>query len=103
MNALKGHTTGLQITGSDGTPGKDGALLLRGLGTFYGNDDGSGSSSTPLIVIDGVVTGLYQYQWGRLPSDIVDYGIERCSFYGYLRFEGCDGRDRGDDPERDKG
>ncbi|MFR6283679.1 MAG: hypothetical protein ACLUN1_07180 [Odoribacter splanchnicus] len=36
MNALKGHTTGLQITGSDGTPGKDGALLLRGLERFTG-------------------------------------------------------------------
>ena len=44
--------------------------------------------------------GLYQYQWGRFAFGYRGYyGIERCSFYGYLRFEGCDGRDRGDDPK----
>ena len=75
MNALKGHTTGLQITGSDGTPGKDGALLLRGLGTFYGNDDGSGSSSTPLIVIDGVITDYTSISGVVSPSDIADITV----------------------------
>ena len=75
MNALKGHTTGLQITGSDGTPGKDGALLLRGLGTFYGNDDGSGSSSTPLIVIDGVITDYTSISGVISPSDIADITV----------------------------
>nr|WP_306447635.1 SusC/RagA family TonB-linked outer membrane protein [Odoribacter splanchnicus] len=56
MNALKGHTTGLQITGSTGRPGQDGDLLLRGLGTLYGMDVFSTDATTPLIVIDGVVT-----------------------------------------------
>lgn len=48
ITTLKGHTTGLQITGSSGTPGIDASLLVRGTGTLYGTE-------TPLIVIDGVV------------------------------------------------
>lgn len=74
MNALKGHTTGLQITGSDGAPGKDGALLLRGLGTFYGDDAGS-SSSTPLIVIDGVITDYTSISGVVSPADIADITV----------------------------
>ncbi|MDR1274580.1 MAG: carboxypeptidase-like regulatory domain-containing protein, partial [Odoribacteraceae bacterium] len=57
MNALRGHTTGLQITGSTGRPGADGDLLLRGLGTLYGVMEGEKQVNTsPLIVIDGVIT-----------------------------------------------
>ena len=50
LSALKGHTTGLQISGSDGNPARNNSLLLRGVGTLYD------SKQYPLIVIDGVVT-----------------------------------------------
>lgn len=75
MNALKGHTTGLQITGSTGRPGKDGDLLLRGLGTFYGSEDGRSSTSTPLIVIDGVITDYTSISGVVSPSDIADITV----------------------------
>lgn len=50
LAALKGHTTGLQISGSNGNPARNNSLLLRGVGTLY---DGK---QYPLIVIDGIVT-----------------------------------------------
>ena len=50
LSALKGHTTGLQISGSDGNPARNNSLLLRGVGTLYD------SKQYPLIVIDGIVT-----------------------------------------------
>lgn len=50
LASLKGHTTGLQISGSDGNPARNNSLLLRGVGTLY---DGK---QYPLIVIDGIVT-----------------------------------------------
>lgn len=76
MNALKGHTTGLQITSSEGRPGEDGALLLRGLGTFYdGGDSENGASSTPLIVIDGVITDYKSISGVVSPSDIADITV----------------------------
>lgn len=68
MNALKGHTTGLQITGSEGKPGKDGELLLRGMGTFF-------SESTPLFVIDGVITDYSNLSGVVSSTDIEDITI----------------------------
>ena len=56
MNALRGHTTGLQITGSSGAPGSDGTPLLRGKGTIYTDSQLGSNPTAPLIVIDGVVT-----------------------------------------------
>ncbi len=76
MNALKGHTTGLQITGSNGEPGKDGDLLLRGLGTLYGVDVSSGTeSATPLIVIDGVVTDYTTISGVIAPTDVEEITV----------------------------
>lgn len=75
MNALKGHTTGLQITGSSGRPGQDGDLLLRGLGTLYGNDSPESSNSSPLIVIDGVITDYTSISGVVAASDIADITI----------------------------
>ena len=49
--------------------------MLRGLGTFYGNDDGSGSSSTPLLVIDGVITDYTSISGVVSPSDIADITV----------------------------
>ena len=64
MDALRGHTTGLHITGSDGTPGSDGSLLLRGLGTLYSGKE------FPLIVIDGVITDYTSLNGVIAPGDI---------------------------------
>ncbi len=74
MNALRGHTTGLQITGSDGTPGKDGDLLLRGLGTLYGVG-GSNTEASPLIVIDGVITDYTSLSGIVAPTDVEEITI----------------------------
>lgn len=73
MNALKGHTTGLHITGSTGEPGQDGNLLLRGMGTFY--NEGASNSSFPLIVIDGVITDYTSLSGVISPSDIADITV----------------------------
>lgn len=77
MNALKGHTTGLHITGSTGEPGQDGDLLLRGMGTLYGVDAtlGATDNATPLIVIDGVITDYTSLSGVVSPSDIADITV----------------------------
>ena len=75
MNALKGHTTGLQITGSSGAPGSDGDLLLRGTGTLYSSNSLSTTSSFPLIVIDGVITDYTSINGVVSPSDIADITV----------------------------
>lgn len=75
MNALRGHTTGLQITGSEGTPGTDGDLLLRGVGTLYSENSVNTSSSTPLIVIDGVITDYTSINGIVSSSDIADITV----------------------------
>ena len=75
MNALKGHTTGLQITGSSGVPGSDGDLLLRGTGTLYSSNSLSTTSSFPLIVIDGVITDYTSINGVVSPSDIADITV----------------------------
>ena len=75
MNALKGHTTGLQITGSSGVPGRDGDLLLRGTGTLYSLDALSTTASAPLIVIDGVITDYTSINGVVAPSDIADITV----------------------------
>lgn len=75
MNALRGHTTGLQITGSSGAPGSDGAPLLRGKGTIY-TDNTLGSDPTrPLIVIDGVVTDYTDLNDAVSASDIEEITV----------------------------
>lgn len=63
INTLKGHTTGLQITGSMGQPGIDASLLVRGTGTLYGTE-------TPLVVIDGVIIGYSSLSDVVAPNDI---------------------------------
>ena len=77
MNALKGHTTGLHITGSTGQPGQDGELLLRGIGTLFGVDGalGSQSNASPLIVIDGVITDYTSLSGVVAPTDIADITV----------------------------
>jgi TonB-linked SusC/RagA family outer membrane protein len=76
MNALRGHTTGLQVTGNEGRPGSDGALLLRGLGTLYGVvDDRSPKNVYPLIVIDGVITDYTSLSGVIAPLDVADITV----------------------------
>jgi TonB-linked SusC/RagA family outer membrane protein len=76
MNALRGHTTGLQITGNEGRPGSDGDLLLRGLGTLYGVVDGESQKNVfPLIVIDGVITDYTSLSGVIAPSDVADITV----------------------------
>lgn len=51
-SALQGQLPGLQITQNSGQPGAEGVnMQVRGYGSF-------GSSNTPLIVVDGIPTGV---------------------------------------------
>lgn len=79
FDGLKGQTTGLQISGSSGIPGKDGDLLLRGKGTLFNSDIGSLRDNTenisPLIVIDGVITNYTSLNGIVSPQDIEDITV----------------------------
>ncbi|ANQ52618.1 TonB-dependent receptor [Flammeovirga sp. MY04] len=48
QSALQGQVAGLQITGTDGQPGANPSIRIRGTGTITGGSD-------PLYVIDGVI------------------------------------------------
>ena len=63
LNTLKGHTTGLQITGSSGNPTIDVSMQVRGKGTLYGEEN-------PLVVIDGVIVGYSKLSDVVSPNDI---------------------------------
>lgn len=63
IGALKGHTTGLQITGSTANPAIGASMLVRGNGTLHG-------SESPLVVIDGVVVGFSILSDAVSPNDI---------------------------------
>ncbi len=47
-NALQGVSSGVQVINNSGRPGASGSILIRGIGSLY-------ASSSPLIVVDGVV------------------------------------------------
>ncbi|WP_455511520.1 SusC/RagA family TonB-linked outer membrane protein, partial [Butyricimonas paravirosa] len=69
LSALKGHTTGLQISGSDGNPARNNSLLLRGVGTLYD------SKQYPLIVIDGIVTDFTNINGVVAANDIEEITV----------------------------
>ncbi|MCM1032114.1 MAG: SusC/RagA family TonB-linked outer membrane protein, partial [Oscillibacter sp.] len=69
LASLKGHTTGLQISGSDGNPARSNSLLLRGVGTLY---DGK---QYPLVVIDGVVTDYTNINHVVAANDIAEITV----------------------------
>ena len=70
---LEGKVPGVQIT-SDGQPGADPSVRIRGIGSF--------GSTAPLYVIDGVPVGTTIRDFS--PND-----IERCSSWCYLWFSCC--------------
>lgn len=59
MQALQGQAPGVQITSTSGQPGSDMRVTVRGLGTI--------SNSSPLYVVDGVLTSDISY---LNPADI---------------------------------
>lgn len=64
--ALQGKIAGLQVRQTNGGPGADAEIRIRGLGTF-------GANSFPLVVIDGIITsgGLSDID----PSNIEDITV----------------------------
>ena len=65
-NKLQGKLAGVQITQNDGTPYGGTSIKIRGLGSF-------GASSSPLVVVDGMITndGLNNLN----PNDIEDVTV----------------------------
>ncbi|MFB9863865.1 SusC/RagA family TonB-linked outer membrane protein [Rufibacter immobilis] len=59
LQALQGQTPGVQIASSSGQPGEGMRVLIRGVGTIHG--------TSPLYVVDGVITGDISY---LNPADI---------------------------------
>lgn len=63
---LQGAMSGIQVRQSSGNPTEDGAsLLIRGQGTF------SGAGTSPLILVDGIESGLDNLD----PNDIASVSI----------------------------
>lgn len=86
-NALRGKVAGVQIVQSSGLPGNAGSINLRGSTTL------SGSSSQPLIIVDGVITqpgsaGLQDINMNDVESIEVLKGAAGSSLYGSLAGNG---------------
>jgi len=62
VNTLQGQVAGLNIATGTGQPGSKGSVVLRGLGSIYGNTD-------PLYVIDGFPTNSDNFR-SLNPNDI---------------------------------
>jgi len=65
-NLLQGTVAGLNVTASNGNPGDDAILTVRGFSTFFGNND-------PLVIVDGieVETGINNIN----PNDIESVSV----------------------------
>jgi len=59
---LQGRVPGLVITGTQGMPGSGATMTVRGAGSI-------GASTSPLVVVDGIIGGLYD------PQDIASVTI----------------------------
>ncbi|MEM0541197.1 SusC/RagA family TonB-linked outer membrane protein [Flavobacterium sp. j3] len=62
LNTLQGQLAGVNITASTGQPGARSSVVIRGIGTFNGNND-------PLYVIDGFPTNADNFR-SINPNDI---------------------------------
>ncbi|MDJ1491752.1 SusC/RagA family TonB-linked outer membrane protein [Cytophagaceae bacterium DM2B3-1] len=75
VNALSGKIAGIQVTGTNGTPGGSSRIVIRGSSSIGGNNQ-------PLFVVDGVPIDNGNYSYGSKSSDSqfgtsstsVDYG-----------------------------
>ena len=86
-NALRGKVAGVQIVQSSGLPGNAASINLRGSTTL------SGSSSQPLIIVDGIITppgsaGLADINMNDVQSIEVLKGAAGSSLYGSLAGNG---------------
>lgn len=73
---LQGRVSGLHVTQPSGQPGKDDAIFyIRGLGSY-------GASSTPLILIDGVIGTLSDLAPNDIESISVLKDAASASIYG---------------------
>jgi len=77
QNLLQGRVSGLQITQSGGTPGKDDASMrIRGFGTF------SSTGSSPLILIDGIQGDMTDLDANNVESISVLKDAASAAIYG---------------------
>ncbi|MGV8139674.1 MAG: TonB-dependent receptor [Mangrovibacterium sp.] len=75
-NLLQGRISGLQVTQPSGQPGKDDAIFrIRGLGSF-------GASSSPLVIIDGVIGSLSNLAPNDIENITVLKDAASASIYG---------------------
>ena len=75
-NLLEGRISGLQVTQPSGQPGKDDAVMMvRGLGSF-------GASSSPLVLVDGVIGSLSNIAPGDIDAVTVLKDAASASIYG---------------------
>jgi len=86
-NALRGKVAGVQIVQSSGLPGNAASINLRGSTTL------SGSSTQPLIIVDGIITppgsaGLADIPMNDVESIEVLKGAAGSSLYGSLAGNG---------------
>lgn len=73
---LQGRIAGLEVTQSSGQPGRDGAgIQIRGLGSF-------GASSSPLVLIDGVIGSLADIAPNDIENVTVLKDAASASIYG---------------------
>ncbi|WP_436517359.1 SusC/RagA family TonB-linked outer membrane protein [Ekhidna sp. To15] len=86
-NALRGKVAGVQIVQQSGVPGTAASINLRGTTTI------SGSSTQPLIIVDGIITppgsaGLADINMNDVESIEVLKGAAGASLYGSLAGNG---------------
>ena len=76
-NLLQGLATGVTARQGSGSPGNDGtSLTVRGLGTF------SGAGTSPLILVDGVISSINNVNPNNIESITVLKDAAASSIYG---------------------
>ena len=76
QNLLQGRVAGLDVVQPTGEPGRDnGALRIRGLGSY-------GASSSPLILVDGVIASINNLSPQDIESVTVLKDAASASIYG---------------------
>lgn len=75
-NLLQGRMSGLEVIQPTGQPGRDDAVMkIRGLGSF-------GASSTPLVLVDGVIGSLSNLAPNDIESVTILKDAASASIYG---------------------
>ncbi|PRD52004.1 SusC/RagA family TonB-linked outer membrane protein [Sphingobacterium gobiense] len=77
LSMLKGKTSGLYITESNGEAGQRGQVVMRGQSSMTTQSTQTNNYLGPLIVVDGVITNYQSLQDAVNPADIEDVSVLR--------------------------